>query len=86
MNDLLTDLAADLAADLERPAPLPSPGMPSPGTVTPPTAPAPTERGARPAVAVVLTPLRWSRPAVGRTEHGTGLAVRLGPWRIEVAL
>lgn len=72
------DLTADLLADLGRPAPLPS------AVPLPPLAELPPGSGT-PAVAVTLTPLRWSRPSLAAPERGHGLAVHLGPWRVEVA-
>lgn len=73
------DLTADLMADLGRPAPLPSaPAAP----VVPPAPPAaPT-----PALTVTVTPLRWSLPGLDATERGLGIAVKVGPVRVEVAL
>ena len=74
----MNDLTADLLADLQRPAPLPS------SPVLPPLPALPAATGT-PAVAVTLTPLRWSRPAVVASGSGHGVAVRLGPWHVEVA-
>lgn len=79
-NDLQSDLTADLLSDLSRPAPLPT----AP-TVRPPLPSAPTPP-ATPVLSFTLTPLRWSLPALDSTERGLGVAVRLGPWRVEVAL
>lgn len=78
MKDLQADLTADLMADLGRPAPLPA------SVPLPPLPQLPG--GGTPAVSLVLTPLSWSRPALASAERGPGLAVRLGPWRLEVAL
>ena len=74
----MNDLTADLLADLRRPAPLPS------APVLPPLRELPAAAGT-PAVAVTLTPLRWSLPAFAAPGSGHGLAVRLGPWHVEVA-
>ena len=76
-NDLRSDLTADLLADLGRPAPLPAsiPLSPLPDLPV---------GGGTPAVAVTLTPLRWSRPCLTTPERGHGVAVRIGPWRVEV--
>jgi hypothetical protein len=79
-NDLQADLAADLLNDLSRPAPLPSTAPARPPL---PSAPTPS---ATPALSLTLTPLRWSLPTLDSTERGLGVAVRLGPWRVEVAL
>ena len=77
-NDLQADLKADLLSDLNRPAPLPSAA---------PSAPLPTAPvSGTPSVTVTLTPLRWSLPSLDSTERGMGLAVRLGPWRVELAV
>ena len=75
INDLQSDLRADLLTDLSRPAALPSAPLPS----------APPPAGT-PAVTVTLTPLRWARPSVEAADAGAGVAVRIGPWRVEVAL
>ena len=72
MKDLKADLAADLAADLSRAAP--------------PALAAPKAVAATPAVTVTLTPLQWSRPSLDAPRAATGMAVRVGPWRVEVAL
>ena len=72
------DLRDDLLADLARPAPLPA-------SVPLPPLPDLPEGGGTPAVAVTLTPLRWSRPCLAAPSRGHGVAVRLGPWRVEVA-
>ena len=72
------DLRADLLADLTAPGPLPSaPPMP-----TPSTAPTP---GGTPALSVTVTPLRWRAPSLAPAERGVGMAVRVGPLRVEVA-
>ena len=78
-NDLQSDLKADLLSDLSRPAPLPTTHQPAPL----PSAPLPS---GTPAVTVTLTPLRWSLPSLASTERGLGVAVRVGPWRVEVAV
>lgn len=75
----MNDLTADLLADLQRPTALP-PSAP----VRPPLPELPTAAGT-PAVAVTLTPLRWARPAFAAPRSGHGVAVHLGPWRVEVA-
>lgn len=74
----MNDLTADLLVDLQRPAPLPS------SPVLRPLPELPAAAGT-PAVAVTLTPLRWSRPAFVAPVSGHGVAVRLGPWQVEVA-
>ena len=79
-NDLQSDLTADLLSDLSRPAPLPASAP-----VRPPLPSAPTP-SATPALSLTLTPLRWSLPSLDSTERGLGVAVRVGPWRVEVAL
>ncbi len=78
-NDLQADLAADLRKDLDRPPVLPS----APAPLPLPSAPAPS---ATPAMTLTLTPLRWSSPRFDATERGIGLAVRVGPLRVEVGL
>ena len=77
-SDLQLDLQADLLSDLHRPAPLPSAPVPPPL----PSAPIPT---GTPAVTVTVTPLRWALPGLDATERGVGVAVRVGPVRVEVA-
>ena len=77
-NDLQADLRADLLTDLSRPGALPS-------APVPPLPSAPSPSGT-PAVTVTLTPLRWSLPSLDATDRGVGVAVRVGPWRVEVAL
>ena len=75
------DLTADLLSDLGRPAPTPAaPAGPAPAPPAP-APPAPT-----PAVTVTVTPLRWSLPVLSTTERGLGVAVTVGPLRVEVAL
>lgn len=77
---LSQDLTADLAAELrvDPPPALPSPGPPSPAS------PAPATQGrGTPALSVLFTPLRWSRPSVARA--GRVLTLRLGPWRAELS-
>lgn len=77
-NDLQADLTADLLTDLGRPPPLPSaPPVPSLPEL-------PVTAGT-PAVTVSLTPLKWAGPSFEAAGRGTGMAVRLGPWRVEVA-
>lgn len=78
-KDLKDDLTADLLSDLERPAPLPATSRLPPLPGSPPPA-------ATPAVTLTLTPLRWSLPGLDATERGLGMAVRVGPLRVEVAL
>lgn len=74
-----TGLSADLLADLNAPGALP--------TATPPAAasagPGPT--GGTPALSVTLTPLRWRLPSFTAPERGMGVAVRVGPVRLELA-
>ena len=77
-NDLQADLTADLLSDLSRPAPLPSASVPPL-----PSAPQPAST---PSVTVTLTPLRWALPSLASTERGLGVAVRVGPWRVELAV
>jgi hypothetical protein len=79
-NDLQADLTADLLSDLSRPAPLPAAAPARPPL---PSAPTPA---ATPELSLTLTPLRWSLPSLDSTERGLGVAVRIGPWRVEVAL
>lgn len=74
----MNDLTADLLADLQRPTPLPS------SPALPPLPELPTAAGT-PAVAVTLTPLRWSRPALAAPASRHGVALHLGPWHVEVA-
>lgn len=73
------DLTADLMADLDRPAPLPS------APTAPPVPPAPPAR-ATPSFTMTVTPLRWSLPGLDATGRGLGVAVKVGPVRLEVAL
>ena len=77
-NDLQSDLTADLLSDLARPTPLPS------SVQGPPLPELPAAAGT-PALALTLTPLRWSRPRLSGARHGHGVAVQVGPWRLEVA-
>ena len=77
MSDLRSDLTADLLTDLGRPAPPPPGPAPAVGLPRP---------SGTPAVTVRLTPLQWSRPALEPVDAGVGVAVRLGPWRVEVAV
>ena len=77
-HNLQADLTAELLTEAARPAPLPS------AAAWPPLPELPVTAGT-PAVAFTLTPLRWSRPCVAAAERGTGVAVRLGPWQVEVA-
>ena len=79
MNDLKADLTADLLTDLQRPTPLPT---------APPIAHAgggATTVAGTPAMTLTLTPLRWSLPSLDSSDRGLGVAVRVGPWRVEVA-
>jgi len=73
------DLTADLMADLGRPAALPSAPVAPAVPPAPPAAPTP-------ALTVTVTPLRWSLPGLDATERGLGIAVKVGPVRLEVAL
>lgn len=75
-NDLQSDLTADLLRDLSAPAVVPT---------TPAPRPTAAARLGTPAVSVTLTPLRWCRPSVRPASAGTGVALRGGPWQIEVA-
>lgn len=77
-GDLRSELAAELGST-SAPSPLPSapPGAPLPDV--------PTAIGT-PALSVRLTPLRWSLPRLDSSEQGAGLAVRVGPWRIEITV
>ncbi len=72
------DLSADLLADLTAPAALPS------APPTPPASTTPTP-GGTPALSLTVTPLRWRAPSLAPAEHGVGMAVRVGPLRVEVA-
>lgn len=76
-NTLQSDLTADLLTDLATPVPLPSALMRPPLPELPRT-------GGTPAVALTLTPLRWSRPRLAATRSGTGITLQAGPWRVEV--
>lgn len=76
--DQRADLTADLLHDLGRPTPLPS------APPLPPLPEVPTV-GGTPCLSVRLTPLHWTMPGLEGAEHGTGLAARIGPWRIEVS-
>ncbi len=78
-NDLQADLTADLLSDLGRPAPLPSAPVPAMLPSTPVST-------ATPVLQLTFTPLSWSLPSLDSTERGLGLAVRLGPVRVEIAL
>ena len=71
------DLTADLMVDLTAPGPLPS------APPAPPASSVPTP-GGTPALSVTLTPLRWRLPALLPVENGMGVAVRVGPLRVEV--
>ena len=73
------ELTADLMADLGRPAALPS------APVRPPLPPDPAA-APTPAFTLTVTPLRWSMPGIDATERGLGVAVRVGPVRLEVGL
>ncbi len=74
MNDLTADLTRDLTAELAAPRPAAAP------------APSPAVRRTVPAVAVVFTPLHWSRPSVGAQPAGAGVVLRGGPWQVDVLL
>ena len=78
-NDLQSDLTADLLRDLSAPTVAPAVAAPEPGAVGPPPS-------RRPALSIVFTPLHWARVSVGPLEVGTGLSVRGGPWRVDVAV
>jgi hypothetical protein len=73
-------LSADLLADLNAPGALPTSTAPS-AAAAPPLG----RTGGTPALSVTLTPLRWRLPALQAPERGTGVAVRVGPLRVEVA-
>jgi len=77
-TDLQSDLRADLLSDLASPAPLPSAPAPSsmPGTIA--------DDAVLPAFTLTFTPTRWSRPSARAGRYGSGLSVRVGPWRFEV--
>lgn len=77
-RSLQSDLTAELLTEAARPAPLPS------AKAWPPLPDLPVTTGT-PAVAFTLTPLRWSRPCLAAADRGTGVALRLGPWHVEVA-
>ena len=72
-------LSADLLADLNAPGALPT--ATAPADVTPP----PQVTRGTPALSVTVTPLRWRPPSFTAPERGTGVAVRVGPLRVEVA-
>ena len=72
------DLTADLLADLSAPTAVPS--APPPAAAV--TAPMP---GGTPALSLTLTPLHWRAPAFAAPDRGVGVAVRIGPLRVEVA-
>lgn len=78
-DDLQSALTADLRREASRPAPLPT------ATPPPPLPPLPMAAGT-PALSVRLTPLRWSRPTLDSAEAGAGMAVRFGPFRVEICL
>lgn len=80
MTDLRADLQADLLADL---APL-EPAAGQPDTELPALPGELSE--ATPAVSLTWTPLRWSRPRVVRATQGTGKALRLGPFTVEIVV
>jgi hypothetical protein len=73
-------LSADLLADLNAPGALPTSTPPSAGGSS-----RETTRGT-PALSLTVTPLRWRQPSFQPPERGTGVAVRLGPLRVELAL
>lgn len=72
-------LSADLLADLSAPGALP--------TATAPDEVASSTQAPRgtPALSVTVTPLRWRPPSFQAPERGTGVAVRVGPLRVELA-
>lgn len=74
-----TRLSADLLADLNAPGALPTASAPAAVST-----PAHVPRGT-PALSVTVTPLRWRPPALSSPERGVGVAVRVGPLRVEVA-
>jgi hypothetical protein len=73
-------LSADLLANLSAPGALPTATAPSAASTPPPT-----RTGGTPALSVTVTPLSWRLPALQAPERGTGVAVRVGPVRVEVA-
>ena len=82
MTDRRSDLQADLLADLQGAAAARTlPSDPHP------VAPVATEAApATPALALELTPLRWSLPSVAATGTGLGLALRVGPLGLSISL
>lgn len=80
MTDLRADLQADLLADLspvDEVVAVPAPDQePLPGELA----------DATPALSLQWTPLRWSRPRVVRAAQGTGKALRVGPFTVELAV
>lgn len=72
-------LSADLLADLNAPGALPTASAPAAVATSPET-----PRGT-PALSVTVTPLRWRPPSFQAPERGTGVAVRIGPLRVELA-
>ena len=72
-------LSADLLADLNAPGALPTASAPAEVASSPETT-----RGT-PAFSVTVTPLRWRPPSFQAPERGTGVAVRVGPLRVELA-
>jgi hypothetical protein len=73
-DDLLADLRDEVAA---RPAAPHTPPLSVPGG---------SEAPLTPTLDVKVTPLRWALPAVGPVPRGLGLAVRMGPLQVSVAL
>lgn len=73
-DDLLADLQCERAARLAAP-PVPPPAPSVAGAVA-----------ATPALDVSVTPLRWSLLRVGAATHGIGVAVRVGPVHLSLAL
>ena len=72
-------LSADLLADLNAPGALPTASAPAEVASSPETT-----RGT-PALSVTVTPLRWRVPTLKPAERGTGISVRVGPLRVELA-
>lgn len=79
-TDLQSDLRADLLNDLASPAPLPS------SLASSLTSPTMAAEPVAPAFGVTLTPLSWSRPSVRAGRYGSGMTVKVGPWRLEIVL
>ena len=79
-NDLQADLTADLLSEAAAPAPLPSALAPS---LTSRTL---ADEPLLPSFGLTLTPLCWSRPSLRAGRYGSGMTLKVGPWRLEVAL